>query len=116
MRNRRLDGLKGESVAISYLKDLGYKILDKNVYVCGGEIDIIALDYDTLVFVEVKMRESGKYGMPLESVDYRKKQNLLKSIKGYINQNALYNKNMRIDVIGIMDNDIEHIKDALWLN
>lgn len=63
---KKLLGRTGEVKAEKFLKKLGYKILAKNYKTVVGEIDIIAKDGDTVVFVEVKTRTNEKYGAPLK--------------------------------------------------
>lgn len=69
-------GDKGEGLAASYLRKNGYKIIKQNFKTRIGEIDIIAMEEDTLVFVEVKTRESIAYGKPFEAVNYFKKRKI----------------------------------------
>lgn len=64
MNNRR-SGIEGENAAVEYLKKHGYVILERNFNTKVGEIDIIAEDKDTLVFVEVKARDNTKFGQPI---------------------------------------------------
>ena len=72
-------GNLGEYLACQYLKKLGYKILDRNYRIRGGEIDIVAQDRDYLVFIEVKTRNSSEYGLPSESITPWKIKALLKT-------------------------------------
>ena len=65
-------GRRGEQLAVDHLEAAGYRILDRNWRCPSGELDIVALDGDTLVVVEVKTRSSRSYGDPLEAVDDRK--------------------------------------------
>lgn len=69
-------GEMGEGLAVTFLKKKGYKLITQNFKTRIGEIDIIARDGDTLVFVEVKTRESIAYGKPFEAVDYFKKRKI----------------------------------------
>ncbi|GAB4534571.1 MAG: YraN family protein [Thermodesulfovibrionia bacterium] len=69
-------GRKGEEIALRFLRKNGYKIVDRNYRTPIGEIDIIAKDEDTLVFIEVKTREGRGYGQPFEAVDKRKRQKI----------------------------------------
>jgi putative endonuclease len=108
-------GEKGEGLAVKYLKKKGYKIITQNYKTRIGEIDIIAREGDTLVFVEVKTRESIAYGKPFEAVDYFKKRKIA-------NVALLYLKKLkeippcRFDVVSIYFDhgkpDCELIKDA----
>jgi len=109
-------GNKGEDLAVIFLKKKGYKIIAKNYKNYVGEIDIIARDGETTVFIEVKTRANDSFGCPFESVHSRKRLKLR-------NLALLYMKKqgeeipIRFDVLSIMYTDngqkqIEHIKDA----
>ncbi len=67
-------GRAGEKRAVVFLKKKGFKILKTNYKTVFGEIDIIAQDKDTIVFIEVKTRTSDNYGVPSEAVDKRKQE------------------------------------------
>jgi len=69
-------GEKGEALAVKFLKKEGYKIVSRNYRTPAGEIDIVALDRGTLVFVEVKTRESLEFGLPFEAVNISKKRKI----------------------------------------
>ena len=71
---KKIYGRAGERLAAKYLKRQGCKILKKNFAVKAGEIDIVALDGETLVFVEVKSRQSDSFGEPAEAVDAKKRK------------------------------------------
>lgn len=77
-------GNKGEDLACEYLQKQGYKILERNFRIRGGEIDIVAYDKEYLVFVEVKTRYSHEYGLPVESITPWKIKYLLKTAQFYI--------------------------------
>jgi len=109
-------GDAGEKQAEEYLKSLGMKILERNwKYSRIGEIDIIALDKDTLVFVEVKFRRSNSFGSAIEAITPKKLEKIYQSTLAYLNQTDIKYKNYRIDVIAI-DNGAEaklqHIKNV----
>lgn len=74
MKDKKVLGRLGEKLAASFLRKKGYKVIEKNFQCRLGEIDIVALDGDTLVFVEVKTRVGRKFGLPEESVRVRKLQ------------------------------------------
>jgi putative endonuclease len=107
-------GSEKEKEASIYLKILRYKILDINFKTRFGEIDIIAKQDDTIVFIEVKYRKSSFRGTPQESVTYSKQQKIIKSAIVYIKQNNIKN-NIRFDVVSVLDNDIELIKSAFFI-
>jgi putative endonuclease len=110
-------GKKGEEIAEGILKEKGYEIIKRNFHFGRyGEIDIIAKDKDTLVFVEVKTRYSKEYGNPLESITYSKQMKLKKAAEGYLYINNIRNVPCRIDVIAIDFTEakpiIEHLVNA----
>ena len=108
-------GEKGEGLAAKFLRNQGYKILEQNYKTRIGEIDIIAMDGEKLVFVEVKTRESLHYGRPFESVTRSKRRKIS-------NVAILYLKRLKIippcrfDVVSIYHDqgrpEFELIKDA----
>lgn len=100
--NRRDIGKAGESLACRYLRRCGYIILEKNYATPLGEIDIIAEDGATLVFLEVKMRHSDSYGLPEEAINSKKMQRLTRLARLYIKRKNLYNRKARFDVVSIL--------------
>ena len=112
-KDTRSIGFEGENYAEKILKNEGYKILQKNFYTKFGEIDIIAKDNDTLVFVEVKLRRSIKYGMPEESVDAKKLQKIQKAGLLYLKQKKVEYKKLRIDVISLLLHNNVLIRERL---
>lgn len=102
-KTTRQIGNRGEDLACEYLKKQGYKILGRNFYIRGGEIDIIAKDKDTLVFVEVKARFSDKFGLAREAVTSWKIRSLIKSAEVYIAKNRLGSVGYRFDLVAIDD-------------
>lgn len=109
-------GKKGEELALSYLKSKKYKIIEKNVRNRFGEIDIIAKDQGTLVFIEVKTRTSEAFGSPIQGINERKKERLRQLATRYIAENGLIEQEVRFDVLGILqtgkETKIEHIPNA----
>ena len=100
--NKREFGAKGEDLACEYLIKNGYEIIDRNVHFSRFcEIDIIAKQKDTLVFVEVKTRKNNDFGTPLEAITKTKYNNIKTGVFSYINETPVKHKNFRIDVIGI---------------
>lgn len=94
-------GNYGEKLACQYLQELGYKILERNFRIRGGEIDIVAKDKDFLVFVEVKSRYSHEYGLPVESITRWKIKALLKSAYFYIQKIKWGNGPFRLDMVSV---------------
>ena len=109
-------GKLGEDIAVYYLKQNGYVILDRNFECRQGEIDIIALDKKEIVFIEVKTRTSNKYGTPSEAVNKIKQKHMLQTIKYYLYIRNLSDEFIRIDVIEVYINNnvykVNHIKQA----
>lgn len=94
-------GNYGEELACEYLKKQGYRILERNYLIRGGEVDIVAKDKDTLVFVEVKTRYSHEYGDPLEAITYFKLKALIKTAQFYILKQHLGDIPYRIDAVAV---------------
>lgn len=118
MYERHETGINGENAATNYLKDIGYKIYCKNFCSHFGEIDIIAIDKDEIVFVEVKTRTQKLFGSPAEAVDKNKKHHIYKTAEYFVLLNNLENHLLRFDVVEIFitNNDdikISHIKNAI---
>lgn len=109
----RLIGIFGENQAERYLKKNGYKILCKNYHSRFGEIDIIALDKSTTVFVEVKKRGANSFAGGAEFVTASKQSKIIKTALFYLQSKNIQN-DIRFDVIEINCNNINHIKDAFY--
>ena len=90
-----------EGVAARYLARQGIRILERNVYNRGGEIDLIGRDGDTLVFFEVRYRGPGSLVDPASSINYPKQQRLLRAASFYLHRHGLWGSLSRIDVIAI---------------
>lgn len=101
----RLFGDRGERLAVRHLKKSGLKIVARNYRNRFGEIDIIALDGQTIVFVEVKTRKSNAAGNPLEAVDEIKQAKIIQVAQAYLKQRRLFEYSVRFDVIGIVWNE-----------
>lgn len=94
-------GRNGEDLACQYLKKLGFKILQRNYRIRGGEIDIIAKDKEYLVFVEVKARYSHEFGLPAEAITPWKIKALLKTALFYTQKIKWGEKAYRIDLVSV---------------
>lgn len=94
-------GNQGEDLACEYLKKLGYKIVERNFRIRGGEVDIVAKDKGELVFVEVKTRFSHEYGLPTEAITYWKLKALLKTAKFYLQKISWGDKPYRLDLVAV---------------
>lgn len=113
--NNRAKGRDGEAMAEEYLTVRGYDVLEKNYRNRFGEIDIIARDGKTLVFVEVKTRNNSSHGLPADAVDTRKQHRLGRVALSYISYRRITNQPCRFDVLSICDDRIELFTDAFDL-
>ena len=108
-------GRAGEIKAAEFLEKKGFKILKTNFKTHLGEIDIIAEDNGTLVFVEVKTRSSDGYGAPSEAVDYKKREKYFKVASEYLVRENKSDSVCRFDVVEIEKGEINHIFDAFCM-
>ncbi|HEY2880979.1 MAG TPA: YraN family protein [Pirellulales bacterium] len=111
-------GFLGERAAEKFLKHKGYKILARGLLLRGGELDLIAADGRTVVFVEVKTRRSLQFGQPAEAVDNRKQFRMTKGALYYLKRHGLLEHSSRFDVVaitwpaGVKKPTIEHFVNA----
>ena len=113
-QNNREVGAFWEKRVMDYLKSEGYIILAKNYWTRYSEIDVIAEDRDDLVFVEVKYRKTESGGSPLEAVTPTKQKRIRNAALHYLKEKdyVIDNTNIRFDVIGILGDEMTHIKNA----
>ena len=113
MSNKSL-GKNGEEIAKTHLEKAGYTILEMNKHFSNlCEIDIIALDKDTLVFVEVKTRKTDICGHPFEAITRTKYNHIKRGLYMYLRENPKYKK-YRIDAVSVLlkpEIKIEHLKN-----
>jgi putative endonuclease len=111
--NKTVRGRKGEEQAAVALESKGMEIIAKNFRSKHGEVDIIALDGEVIVFTEVKTWstygiEDLQYGL-----DIKKQQKIIKTAKFFLSENRKYNKMaIRFDVVFVKDNSITHLASA----
>lgn len=108
-------GAKGEKTALQFLCRNGYKIITRNFSCKLGEIDIIARQGKTTVFIEVKTRSSCEYGTPQDAINPKKIKHLQRSAQFYIKNYAHPEDNFRFDVVSIIYGNttkIDLIKNA----
>jgi putative endonuclease len=98
---RRGLGRAGESMAAAALRRRGDRILEQNFRCVYGEIDLIAEDECDLIFVEVKTRRGGAYGLPEEAVTPRKQRKLVQVASHYLSLHACEERSWRIDVVAV---------------
>lgn len=109
-KKNKLKGNYGENLACSYLLENGYDIIAKNFNCQYGEIDIIAIYDDEVVFIEVKTRCQSIYGEPIESIDLIKKYHIYKTAKYFLYKSNLLNSKIRFDIIEVFLEDSEYFK------
>ncbi|KAB1158864.1 YraN family protein [Tenacibaculum aiptasiae] len=108
-------GKKGEELAIEYLQEKGYVILEKNYRFQKAEIDIIAKKEEVLIVVEVKTRSTSYFGSPQDFISSKKVKLLVSAADNYINEKEL-DIELRFDVIALIKEKgkfkIEHLENA----
>ena len=106
-------GLLGEDMAAVWLEEhYGMRLQESRYRNKAGEIDLIMLDKDYIVFVEVKTRISGRPGCGLESVNRRKQQRIVRAATLYLMQHKMLNHAIRFDVIEVRDDEFLYIPNA----
>ncbi len=116
--HRRALGRSGEGLAAAYLQGLGFEIVGRNVRTRYGELDIVAREGKTLVFVEVRSRRDDRLGSPEESVDARKQAKLVALAEAYLAELPEPPAACRIDVVVVevragVVRRLELIRDAV---
>jgi putative endonuclease len=111
-------GAEGEAHAARFLKEQGFKLIKRNYKCPAGEVDIIAREGETLVFVEVKTRGGKGFGLPQESVDFRKQRRLVRAALFYLG--GLSSQPLvRFDIVALCriegKFEVEHICDAFGM-
>lgn len=104
----------GEEITANYMKDKGMIILARNYFSKLGEIDIIAMDGDILVFTEVKTRTNKKYGSALEAITKAKLLRILKTAEIYMKENDLLDFQVRVDAseVYIETNELNYLENV----
>lgn len=110
--NRREKGNRGEDAACRAMEAAGIDVLERNYRRPGGEIDIIAREGATLLFVEVKARDSLRFGRPAEAVDRVKQRRIVHTAMCYLAEHGLEDVPVRFDVIEVLPDGIRHLRDA----
>ena len=109
-------GKTGEEAALKFLKRKNFRIVERGFRFYKGEIDIIAYDKETLVFLEVKTRRSYKFGFPEDALTPSKQNQLRKIALGYCTLHKIQDVECRFDVISLTYEDkgytVSHIKNA----
>lgn len=114
----KLLGNRGEREAARHLRSQGFKIVARNARSRLGELDLIALDGECVVFVEVKTRTSHAAGNPVEAVTFAKQKKLTQIALAYLKQKKLLDHRARFDVVavswpeGTRKPEIQHYRNA----
>lgn len=116
---RKRVGDSGERLAADYLARQGHHIIDRNVRRREGEVDLVTLDGDTLVFVEVKLRRAGNFGGAIEAITPAKQWRLLALAEAYAADHPELPQRLRIDLVAVeLDSDgvlyeVSHVRSAV---
>ena len=94
-------GRRGEAEAATYLRGIGYRIVATRERVFRGDIDIVALDGRTVVFVEVRSRSDTAHGHPAETVGFHKQRRIAQLATAYIRRHRLEDCSVRLDVVAV---------------
>jgi len=110
-------GRASEARAEQFLRQKGYRILERNLRTSLGELDLVVEDGGVLVFVEVKARTTGAFGGALLAVDRRKQTKLIRLASQYLAQHHLTERTCRFDVVLVQGSEdsslqVEHIENA----
>ena len=107
-------GTRGEQIAVKYLQNRGYRILERNYRNRLGEIDIIARHGRDLVFIEVKTRTDNLFGSPFDSVTAAKQRQLSKVALEYLSKHNWLDHPARFDVVGVhlIERNGNRLRDA----
>ena len=110
-------GRLGERLGARFLRRRGYRMVARNYACPAGEIDLIALDRDSIVFVEVKARRDDAVAEPEDAVNFHKRRRLTATAKYYLLQTGAQERPCRFDVISVVLRDgcrpeVEHFIDA----
>jgi putative endonuclease len=110
-------GKKGEAAALKYLKNKKYKVISTGFRFHRAEIDIVAFDKKTLVFIEVKTRSNQHFGFPEEAVSAAKQDQIRKAAEGYLVINKLVDLECRFDVLSLMfDEELQNFSIKHFVN
>lgn len=108
MNFQKIIGRLGEDKAVEFLESKGLKILARNFHTREGEVDIIARDDQTIIFIEVKTRRSTKFGTAIEAITEDKLEKVVMAGERWLAKNSLDDAEWRIDVVTIDDGVLEY--------
>ena len=113
MTTRQKKGRQAEDFAARFLKQHGLEVVERNVRCVLGEIDLVGRDGKTIVFVEVRSRYGGGYGLPQESISQTKQRRLTRLAQWYLKRNRLEGQPARFDVVAIVWHEEE--PELTWI-
>ncbi|MGB0359841.1 MAG: YraN family protein [Endozoicomonas sp.] len=109
-------GTQAENQALAHLRQQGLKPLTKNFACKFGEVDLIMLDQEKLIFIEVRFRSASNYGSAVHSINYQKQTKLRKTAAVYLKNHRQHNHRMcRFDVIAIDNSDASSKNAIKWI-
>ncbi len=113
--NKLEEGKKGEDIVLKEYFKRGFKLLDRNIYFRGGEIDLILKKGNLIVFIEVKKRKKGDFLSGVLSINKRKIDRIIKFSKIYLERKNLYEKiNVRFDIAIVEGENINILENAFY--
>lgn len=108
----------GEEKAVEYLSEKGYQIIQRNFRCKAGEIDIVTIHKNTLVFIEVKTRNNMHYGLPCEAITPTKMRHLKKAIAYYTAIYKMEDWDLQLDVLELLMVEghcyVHHLEDVYF--
>ena len=115
----RASGRSAEAAAVAWLTAQGYRIETRNQATRAGELDVVALDGDTLCFIEIKARKSARHGSPLAAVGWKKQRRIARAAALYLAETG-WSGPCRFDVLGLTGSDagwrFDLVRDAFELS
>ncbi|MEM5789864.1 MAG: YraN family protein [Syntrophobacteraceae bacterium] len=112
-KNRSSKGKEGEDAAVAFLMSNGLEIRERNFRCPAGEIDIVASDRRSTIFVEVRSRHTDRFGSPEESIVALKRRRIVQAAHWYLKKHCLFGSPARIDVVTIRWKGKE--PDVTWI-
>jgi len=94
-------GRSSEDAAVDLLERQGYRVIARNFRKPFGEVDVVALDRDTVCFIEVKARRSEKFGLPQEAVSSLKQKRIMRVALAFLKERRMLERKVRFDVVAL---------------
>ncbi|MBR3494299.1 MAG: YraN family protein [Clostridia bacterium] len=114
MSGQYTEGVAGEQAALDYLRQKGMVLLKRRFRAADGEIDLILRDGETIVFVEVKARPTGRRGDGLYAVTPAKRRRMVHAAKVYLVSRDALDAPVRFDIVEITCEGLLHVPNAFW--